>query len=258
MSTAVTTLSVDEARRLTERIRLIAGTVADNMEKLRDLVNEARDGNAYALLGYASWTAYITDLFGAEPLRLARDVRQELVAELSAQGMSNRAIAPIVGVAEGTVRNDLAGAQNYAPATHEETRPLGDWQRERLQQAEDNREVVKLTGPGSISAPTEARVTGLDGKAYKRPEPRAPKPVITDDEEANLENARQASIALGRALGTLSSFAYQEHRTRMLTDWWPLGKDRVADLMAKHFTPDGLRNIAHYLEVTAEEMEANS
>ena len=39
-------LDADDARRLTERIRLIAGNVADNVEKLRDLVEQARVGEA--------------------------------------------------------------------------------------------------------------------------------------------------------------------------------------------------------------------
>ena len=88
----VIALDVNAARRLTERIRLIAQNVADNVEKLRELVAEAKDSNAHVALGYASWTAYLQDVFGDEPLRLARDVRQELVAELTAQGMSSREI----------------------------------------------------------------------------------------------------------------------------------------------------------------------
>ena len=112
----VIALDVKAARRLTERIRLIAQNVADNVEKLRELVAEAKDSNAHVALGYASWTAYLQDVFGDEPLRLAGDVRQELSAELAVQGMSNRAIGGVLGVDEKTVRNDLAGAENSAPA----------------------------------------------------------------------------------------------------------------------------------------------
>lgn len=45
-----------------------------------------------------------------------------MVKELAANGHSNRAIAGVVGVAEGTVRNDLS-AQNYAP---EDVSPSAD------------------------------------------------------------------------------------------------------------------------------------
>jgi hypothetical protein len=119
---APTLLDADDARRLTERIRLIAGNVADNVEKLRDLVEQARVGEAHAALGYASWTAYLLDVFGDEPLRLAGDVRRELSAELAEQGMSTRAIGGVLGVSDITVRRDIAATATYDavdPATAE-------------------------------------------------------------------------------------------------------------------------------------------
>jgi IS30 family transposase len=63
--------------------------------------------------------------------RLARGERQEMVAMLSAEGMSTRAIAPIVGVDNKTVHNDLRRVENSTPAP----------------------------------------VQGMDGKTYRRPEP---------------------------------------------------------------------------------------
>lgn len=50
---------------------------------------------------------------------LTREQRREVVARLRMQGWSLRRIADRLGVSDGTVRNDLelAGAQNYAPAT---------------------------------------------------------------------------------------------------------------------------------------------
>jgi hypothetical protein len=38
-----------------------------------------------------------------------------LVAELTTQGMSTRAIAPIVGATDRTVRNDVAGGKSFPP-----------------------------------------------------------------------------------------------------------------------------------------------
>lgn len=168
-----TELLPGDARRLTERIRLIAGTVADNMQKLRELVDQARSGNAHAVLGYASWTAYITDLFGDEPLRLARDVRQELVAELASQGMSTRAIAPIVGVDQATVTRDIArGDANASPApapldspmvVDEATGEILDDEPEQVTVTEHTETVKTKT------------VTGLDGKTYQKPSPSEPR-----------------------------------------------------------------------------------
>ena len=116
---ATTDLTADEARRLTERIRLTAHTFAESRTKLIELVEEAKEGNAHAALGYASWTAYLSDVLGDEPLRLARDDRREMVAILSSEGMSTRAIAPIVGVSNKTVHEDLSTVTsgNSRPAT---------------------------------------------------------------------------------------------------------------------------------------------
>lgn len=101
------TLSEDGARRLTERIRIAATNYTEAKAKVLQLVDEAKAGSAHVVLGYKSWTAYLSDVLSDEPLRLARDDRRELVAHLADEGMSRRAIAPIVGVSDGTVQRDL-------------------------------------------------------------------------------------------------------------------------------------------------------
>jgi predicted transcriptional regulator len=68
----------------------------------------AQAGQAHVALGYKSWTAYLADTLGHEPLRLPRDQRQELVGYLAGEGMSTRAIAPIVGVTQQQVSRDVA------------------------------------------------------------------------------------------------------------------------------------------------------
>jgi hypothetical protein len=116
MTDLLRVMDAGEARRLTERIRLTATTFAESREKLMALVTEAKDGNAHIALGYASWTDYLSDVLGEEPLRLARDDRRELVSALAAEGMSTRAIAPIVGASHQTVANDLESpVKNLTP-----------------------------------------------------------------------------------------------------------------------------------------------
>lgn len=217
------------ARRRAERIRLLATAVAENLAKVRELVREAKAADDHLALGYSSWTAYLADLFGDEPLRLARDVRQELVAELAAQGMSTRAIAPIVGVAHKTVARDLEpGVSDDTPDAGAETPPLAE--------------------------PIPARkVTGLDGKSYTPP-PKAPKPIPTG-EGADLLNAETESKALGRALITLSGMKYDAHRDRVINQWWPLGKDAVPPDWAELFEPDAIREIAGWLMLLADDLE---
>lgn len=171
-------LDVDGARRLTERIRLIAGNVADNVEKLRALVAEAKQGNVHELLGYPSWTAYLQDVFGDEPLRLARDVRQELVAELAAQGMSTRAIAPIVGVDHATIVRDT---QRGAPAPPDPVVVI---------------HVNAETGEVADEAPRE--IAGLDGKTYTASKREVRRPSIIDSARTAGWELRKASERLER------------------------------------------------------------
>ena len=102
-------MDVDAARRLTERIRLAATNYTDAKAKVLGLVDEAKAGNAHIALGYKSWTAYLSDVLSDEPLRLARDDRRELVGKLADEGMSSRAIAPIVGASHATVQRDIEG-----------------------------------------------------------------------------------------------------------------------------------------------------
>ena len=96
MTALTVAMTEHEARRVTERIRAIAVTVKDQLEKLQTLLNEARDGEAWRVLGYASWTAYLADVMGEQPLRLPRDERQQIVGYLAGEGMSSRAISRVV------------------------------------------------------------------------------------------------------------------------------------------------------------------
>jgi hypothetical protein len=50
----------------------------------------------------------------ATPARLRIDARREAVRRLAGEGLSNVAIGEILGVTEGTIRNDL-GSQNCGP-----------------------------------------------------------------------------------------------------------------------------------------------
>lgn len=159
---AVAPLAEDAARRLTERIRITAHNARDNLTKLRDLVDEAQHGQAHLALGYASWTAYLSDVLGDEPLRLARDQRQELVGYLAGEGMSTRAIAPIVGVSQKTVVKDAQVIPQVSPAPAPKVNTTTG-------------EVSDDFEPEPTPLVPPAKVTGLDGKQYTRPVP-APEP----------------------------------------------------------------------------------
>ena len=165
-------IALTKARRLTERIRLMALTVGENIDKLKTLVTEAKESEAHLALGYASWTAYLADVLGETPMRLERDVRQSLVAELHGQGMSTRAIAPIVGTSHKTIVKDLQAqvVPEVPPAD-----PDSYWSPD-----ESFVGAHPITGEVIASEPAPApTTTGLDGKQYPKP---ATKPKPTRDE----------------------------------------------------------------------------
>ena len=99
-------LDVAAATRLDTRIRLMAGTVRDNLIKLGELVDEAKTGQIHVALGFASWTAYLADALGGQ-LDLDTGSRRAVVELLAGEGMSQRAIATAVGVSQKTVDRDL-------------------------------------------------------------------------------------------------------------------------------------------------------
>jgi hypothetical protein len=133
-----------DAKRLTKQIKATFTRVNSGLNMLSLLVTKAKAGDAHLALGYRSWTEYVSAEFAGCSLRLDREDRRELVALLAGEGMSTRAIAPIIGTSEGTVRNDLAGAQDYAP---------------------------------------DHKVTGIDGKMYSRPEPAVIEAAVKGDPE---------------------------------------------------------------------------
>lgn len=66
-------LAPGEAQRLTQQIKLTASGVRNGIFKLRNLIDEAKWSNAWNVLGFASWTAYLVDALGEEPMRVSRD-----------------------------------------------------------------------------------------------------------------------------------------------------------------------------------------
>lgn len=140
------------ARKVTEQIRISAHNYSEARTKLMERVQEAKNGNAHIALKYASWTAYLAEVLGEEPMRLARDERQDMVKMLANEGMSSRAIAPIVGASPAQVKRDVRGGSFEPPAPENVD-----------------------TSTGEIHDEPKP-VTGMDGKEYRRPDPVEHKP----------------------------------------------------------------------------------
>jgi hypothetical protein len=216
VSDVIALLSPSEAQRLTQRIKLVASSVRDNLFKLRNLVDEAKNSNVWNILGYQSWTAYLADTLADEPMRLGRDERQELVGYLAGEGLSNRAIAPILGVTEGTVRNDLSGAQSYAPAsvsdTHHEFPTADVWTPDTGFVNGATGEIISVAPViAPVNTPEPRTITGLDGKTYEQ-KPR------TERRRSLLDDTYAANTRLWEAVERIRSITTDDRYTRNKAD----------------------------------------
>lgn len=213
------------ARKITERLRLQATNYQEAREKVISTLTEARDGGAADLLGYASWPAYIADVFSEEPLRLEADLRKPIAKELSEEGMSTRAIGKVLGVTPMQVSRDIhSGVTNVTPE---------DWTPfkapEGFKRVEVRREVIPSTPEdpgGEVSIYTElvpdvpSKITGLDGKHYTRPEPKKPQ--------------RRALTEVARDAGWDARKAIEKIERVWEDDRFSRNKEEVAELMRGH------------------------
>lgn len=81
------------------------------MDAIAPLVTRAFKGRAWIALGYESWPEYVAGEFGG-PLRLGREDRKQVVAELRQAGLSTRGIGEALGTSHVQVQRDLAGGTN--------------------------------------------------------------------------------------------------------------------------------------------------
>lgn len=203
---ALVLLSAGEAQRLTQDIKSAATVVRDGLFKLRNLVDEAKNSNVWNILGFASWTAYLSDTLASEPMRLGREQRQELVEYLSGEGLSTRAIAPIVGVHHDTVATDIKAAQ--APVGNPTTEVDFDPTPTLARRDDDWSEpvTVNMATGEVIDAPvtttethTVKTVIGLDGKNYPQVAPLPPRrKALTDSAKDIGWELRKATEKLQR------------------------------------------------------------
>ena len=199
---------VDAARRRAERIRLKARSITEQYADLRALVDEAERNEDHLTLGYPSWTAYVADLFGDEPLRLPRDARFPMVQMLAEKGMSTRAIAGVVGVHHDTVAEDIKKAPVGFPT------PAAEHIDQRTGEVLREADYPNLTGDNfrrnvvSVSdvPPVPGAVTGLDGKTYTRPDPKPAAP----RRRAWTEAADEAGAKLDALVVTIKNLARDE------------------------------------------------
>ena len=192
-----------EAERLTTRIRLRLDTIADNYVAVMPLIREAIERGAWSVLGYSGVSEYVSSCFGDALTHLGVEVRREVVRELTAAGMSTRAIAPVVGVDPKTVRNDQRSGGEMSPPDPEPATPAPatstPWPASRV---EDDHRPEPQAAPVPPIAPDP--IIGRDGKKYPRktPEPSTPRRTpLTDSFFRATYDAAKKVESLHRLIG---------------------------------------------------------
>jgi len=222
---AVVTIDAEDARRLTDRIKV--GT-----EAIWQLVEEAYVSRAWAALGYSSWNDYCTREFGAGRIRIPREDREEIVCSMHDLGMSVRAIAAATGVSHESVRQSLPGVKKLTPA------PAPD---EPIQDEPIDAELVDLVaGMDEIvidaelepepevarepeTPPTRTTTTGTDGKTYQRPTTPAPS---KQRRSSLVDTAQKAGWEFRKSI---------ERMERIVTDdRFAANREQVADHLNDH------------------------
>jgi len=143
-------LSPAAAKKIDTEIRKTVSSIETDMASLYSLLAEAKAGSIHVALGFESWTAYMADAVTLRPKDKLE--RKELVALLSGEGLSTRAIAEIIpNTSRATVGRDAAEA-------------------------------------AGSNEPADKKVTGLDGveqpkKKKATPKPKADKKTDVEEDE---------------------------------------------------------------------------
>lgn len=210
-----------EAERITARIADKLDGIADNIEQVMPLIREALTREAWKPLGYSGATAYVSERFAGAFGRLPAAVRQPIVSELSSAGMSTRAIAPIVGVSNKTVHQDMQVLPRVTPEpppafVETTTGEVYDGFQDAIAKAEE--EVVEQA----------RKVHGMDGKTYVRPEPMS-----------HLQGRQERRTPLyitARSAGTDLRKAVERIEKVMSDDRLGQNKEQVAELISVYLS----------------------
>ena len=185
---------------------------------------------AWEVLGHKSWAECVEER-GAQ-LRLPRADRREMVALLADEGMSSRAIAPVVGASFKTVARDIesVSVDTDAPRT---VKSLDGVERTFQPRPEPPRTVNADTGEIIPSAA----------------ERQAAQDAIARETNA-IENVAFTTDTLRR----LASLRTPEYRARLIENnaAYP---DHDDPAYTQHFNPQGIRDLADLLYTLATEME---
>lgn len=108
-------LSREAAEVLTESIRAATARVLDALTDVERDIRRAYDGRAWLALGYLSWADYCASEFSDVRLWTSVEERHARTLKFREAGLSQRAIAALLGVDQATVSRELSGDADASP-----------------------------------------------------------------------------------------------------------------------------------------------
>jgi hypothetical protein len=112
--TSLPTMSVDDAKHLTDEIK-------SALDDVWDLVARAYRENASQVLGYDSWDTYIEAEFGTHRIRVPREEQWLVVMSLRDSGLTVRDMESATGISKSTVLRHLSQMGHRAKPTPDTT-----------------------------------------------------------------------------------------------------------------------------------------
>ena len=186
---------------------------------------------AWEVLGHKSWAECVEER-GAQ-LRLPRADRREMVALLADEGMSSRAIAPVVGAGYRTVQRDIESSGSNGP--------------------DAPRTVKSLDGVDRTFQPRPAAPANVNTETGEIV-PSAAERQAAHDAIARETNAIENVAHMTDTLRRLSALRTPEYRARLIENN-AAHPDHEDPAYTKHFNPQGIRELAGLLNTLAAEME---
>jgi hypothetical protein len=186
--------NVAEAAELDRRLRAEFRSVGESIERIKELIDQAKAGEVYVALGFRSWPEYIADVVRNEVGKLHRDHRRQIVEVLVKAGMSDSSIADAVGVSDTTAYKDRAAIQA---------------EQQVLQKEVPARPPI-ITGRNGSQHPANRQ---------RRPKPPPPPP--TDEDRAQIIAERVGERARGLAK-SMRDLIGQADLTPEMARWIPI------------------------------------
>lgn len=156
--------SESEARTLTETIKSAAARVLGALADVEVAITEAYRRRVWASLRYESWETYCAAEFSETRLWASVEERHQQTLKLREAGMSQRAIAAVLGVGDSTVNRDLKGVSTAPSGAVDDRRQGIDGRQRPVRRLEDAQllarrlEVLRLRDSGMSQQDVAARL----------------------------------------------------------------------------------------------------